>query len=123
MTVRKRFDSEILLKVILFAFTEHGYVSTREIEKLCKTEIRFIWLLQEEKAPSHMTIANFMNNCLAESIEEIFAQINAYIFKVERVDLEHIYIYGTKLEANANKYSWVWKKSSVKKQKQNICKD
>lgn len=28
------------------------------------------------------------------------------------MDLTHIYIDGTKLEANANKYSWVWKKST-----------
>ena len=113
-TGRRRFDSETLLKVILFAFMEHGYVSTREIEKLCKTDIRFMWLLQEEKAPSHMTIDNFMNNYLAGSIENIFNEINRYIFEVENVDLEHIYIDGTKLEANANKYSWVWKKSSLK---------
>ena len=111
---RRRFDSETLLKVILFGFMEHGYVSTREIEKLCKTDIRFMWLLQEEKAPSHMTIDNFMNHCLTDSIEEIFNEINRYIFEVEAVDLEHIYIDGTKLEANANKYSWVWKKSSLK---------
>lgn len=113
-TGRKRFDSETLLKIILFAFMEHGYASTREIEKLCKTDIRFMWLLQEEKAPSHMTIDNFMNNCLADNIENIFNEINRYIFNRENVDLEHIYIDGTKLEANANKYSWVWKKSSIK---------
>lgn len=113
-TGRKRFDPEILLKIILFAFMEHGYVSTREIEKLCKTDIRFMWLLQEKKAPSHMTIDNFMNNCLADNIENIFKEINRYIFEQENVDLEHIYIDGTKLEANANKYSWVWKKSSIK---------
>ena len=57
-TGRKRFDSETLLKVILFAFMEHGYVSTRQIAKLCKTDIRFMWLLQDNEAPSHMTIDN-----------------------------------------------------------------
>jgi len=113
-TGRRRFDSETLLKVILFAFMEHGYVSTREIKKMCKTDIRFMWLLQEEKAPSHMTIDNFMNYCLTDSIENIFNEINRYIFEVENVDLERVYIDGTKLEANANKYSWVWKKSSLK---------
>lgn len=113
-TGRRRFDSETLLKVILFAFMEHGYVSTREIEKLCKTDIRFMYLLDGETAPSHMTIDNFMNYCLADNIENIFNEINRYIFNVQNVDLEHIYIDGTKLEANANKYSWVWKKSSVK---------
>lgn len=38
---RKRFDSETLLKVILFAFMEHGYAAIREIKKLGKTDIRF----------------------------------------------------------------------------------
>lgn len=59
---RKRCDSEALMKVILFAFTEHGYVSVREIEKLCKTDIRFMWLLQDSPAPSHITIDNFMKD-------------------------------------------------------------
>lgn len=113
-TGRKRYDCEILLKVILFAFTERGYVSLREIEKLCKTDIRFMWLLQGRPAPSHMTIDNFMNEVLSESIENIFNEINAYIFEEEKVDLNHIYIDGTKISANAGKYSWVWKKSCVK---------
>ena len=111
---RPRYDSEKLLKVILFAFMENGYCSVREIEKLCKTDIRFMWLLDEDDAPSFMTIDNFMNETLNRSIETILAEINGYIFAEENVDLDHVYIDGTKLAANANKYSWVWKKSSVK---------
>ena len=121
-TGRKRYDPEILLKVILFAFMEHGYVSVREIEKLCKTDIRFMWLLQDNDAPSFMTIDNFMNHCLSESIGDIFAEINKYIFGKENVDLDHVYIDGTKLVANANKYSWVWKKSSIKSRKKTFDK-
>lgn len=113
-TGRKRYDSETLMKVILFAFMEHGYVSVREIEKLCKTDIRFMWLLQDNPAPSHMTIDNFMKNHLVNCIDNILSEINSYIFEQEQVDLSHIYIDGTKIIANANKYSWVWKKSSVK---------
>ena len=32
----------------------------------------------------------------------------------DRVDLQHIYIDGSKFEANANKYTWVWKKATEK---------
>lgn len=110
-TGRPRYDGEKLLKVILFAFMEEGCQSVRKIEKLCKTDIRFLWLLDEEKSPSHMTICNFINRQLKESIEEIFLEINRYIFEKEAVDTEHIYIDGTKIRANANRYSWVWKKS------------
>ena len=113
-TGRPRYEEETLLKVILFAFMENGYESLRKIEKLCKTDIRFMWLLQDNPPPSHSTIGNFMNNVLNRKIDEIFADINSYIFTVENVDLNHVYIDGTKIEANANKYSWVWKKSCEK---------
>ena len=86
----------------------------RKIEKLCKTDIRFMWLLQDTPPPSHMTIDNFMNNVLSEKIDEIFADMNGYIFKQEKADLNHVYIDGIKIEANANKYNWVWKKSCEK---------
>ena len=98
-TGRKRYDSEILLKVILFAFMEFGYTSTREIEKLCNNDIRFMWLLQDNPAPSHMTIDNFMKDYLADCIEDILDEINSYIFEIENVDLSHIYIDGTKIAA------------------------
>ena len=108
---RPKYDAEKLLKVILFAFMEEGYQALRKIQKLCKTDIRFLWLLDGEKAPSHMTICNFINHQLKKTIEEIFLEINRYIFEKESVDLNHIYIDGTKITANANRYSWVWKKS------------
>ena len=113
-TGRAEYDAIKLLRVILFAFMEYGYVSVRQIEKLCKTDIRFMWLLDGDKAPSFMTVDNFMNRKLITTIDKIFQDINTYIFAEANVDTEHIYIDGTKLIANANRYSWVWKKSSIK---------
>lgn len=40
--------------------------------------------------------------------------INACIFAKDHVDLQHTYIDGTKIEANANRYTWAWKKSCIK---------
>ena len=113
-TGRPRCDSEKLLKVILFAFMENGFCSLREIEKLCRTDIRYMYLLDEMKAPSFATFGNFIRNELTCTIEQIFADVNAYIFKLDSVDLDHTYIDGTKIEANANKYTWVWKKSCIR---------
>jgi len=110
---RPRCDSVKLLKIILFAFMEGGYETLRSLSKLCKTDIRYMWLLDGMAAPSHATFGNFIRDELAGSIEDIFRDINAYIFQTEGVDLEHAYIDGTKIEANANKYSWVWKKSCI----------
>ena len=113
-TGRPRCDAQKLLKVILFAFMEHGISSLRDLEKLCRNDIRFLYLLDGMKAPSFATFGNFIRKELSASIEQIFKDINAYIFKTEQVDLQHTYIDGTKLEANANRYTWVWKKSCIK---------
>ena len=93
---------------------ENGNCSLRDIEKLCNTDIRFMYLLDEMKAPTFATFGNFIRNELTTSIEDIFNDINAYIFEKDKVDLNHTYIDGTKIEANANKYTWVWKKSCIR---------
>ena len=113
-TGRPRYSYTKLLKIILFSFMENGYFSLRKIEKSCKTDIRYMWLLDDMKAPSFATIGNFIRNNLTNTIENIFVEINKVIFQKEKVDLDHTYIDGTKIEANANKYSWVWKKSCIK---------
>lgn len=113
-TGRPRCDQQKLLKVILFAFMEHGISSLREIEKLCRTDIRYMYLLDDGKAPSFATLGNLIRSGLACPIEQIFSDINAYIFQKDHVDLQHAYIDGTKIEANANRYTWVWKKSCLR---------
>ena len=110
---RPRFDSVKMLKIILFAFMDNGYASLRNIEKLCKTDIRFIWMLDGTEAPTHMTVSNFINEYLTDGIQDVFNDVNKVIFEAENVDLNHVYIDGTKIEANANKYTWVWKKACI----------
>ena len=70
--------------------------------------------LMDHQTPSYRTFGYFINEVLADSIEEIFRDINKKIFETEHVDLQHLYIDGSKFEANANKYSWVWKKATEK---------
>ncbi len=113
-TGRPRCDKQKLLKVILFAFMENGICSLRKIEKLCRNDIRYLYLLDGMKAPSFATFGNIIRNSLTDSIEQIFLDVNAYIFEEDQVDLEHTYIDGTKILANANRYTWVWKKSCTK---------
>ena len=110
---RPAYDYESMLKTVLFGYMDMGYISLRELERKCSQDIRYMYLMEYE-TPTFMTFCNFINDNLEESVEEIFKAINEEIFKRESVDLEHIYIDGTKIEANANKYSWVWKKRTEK---------
>ena len=93
---------------------ENGICSLREIEKFCRNDIRYMYLLDGMKAPSFATFGNLILNELTNSVEQIFMDINTYIFAKDHVDLQHTYIDGTKIEANANRYTWVWKKSCMR---------
>ena len=112
-TGRLRYDPVNMLKTVLFGFMTSGYCSLRELEDNCKVNLRFMYLMDRE-TPSYRTFGYFINEVMNDSIEEIFADINRKIFEEEHVDLQHIYIDGSKFEANANKYSWVWKKATEK---------
>lgn len=85
----------------------------REMEKAAKNDIRLMWLTDELK-PSHQTINQFMKERLKGNIEDIFREINRYIINKEQIEVDKLYIDGTKIEANANKYKFVWKGSIEK---------
>ena len=112
-TGRLRYNPVSMLKTVLFGFMTNGYISLRELEDQCRVNLRFMYLMDHE-TPSYRTFGYFINEVIGDSIEEIFNDINKKIFETEHVDLQHLYIDGSKFKANANKYSWVWKKSTEK---------
>lgn len=102
-----------LLKVLVYAEME-GVYSSRSIASACARDINFIWLLNGAKAPNHNEIARFRSLRLAECCEELFYQLVKKLSALGEIKFEHLFVDGTKIEANANKYSFVWKKSTTK---------
>ena len=112
-TGRIRYNPINMLKTVIFGFMSQGYMSLRDLEDNCKVNMRFMYLMDNEK-PSYRTFGYFINEVLNKSIEDIFNDINKAVFKKDNVDLNHIYIDASKFEANANKYSWILKKATEK---------
>lgn len=111
---RESYDYRSMLEMILFAYSEQIF-SVRKMAQHCETDIRFMYISGDIK-PSHNTIARFIREELSQSIEAIFKEVNDYIEKHDSIDVNTIYIDGTKLEANANKFTFVWKKATLKYQ-------
>lgn len=109
---REEYNPFKMMKIVLFAFMNKIY-SLRKIEHACKTDIRFMYLMDEEQ-PSHMAIQRFIQNYMKDSIENIFKDIFTSICSMDIVDTDVMYIDGTKLEANANKFTFIWKKTAIK---------
>lgn len=80
---RIRYNPVDMLKTVLFAFASKGYCSLRELEDHCKVNLRYMYLMNWKK-PSYRTFRYFINEVLADSIENIFRNINQEIFGTKR---------------------------------------
>ena len=112
---RIEYSPKILTKILVYGYMRM-IISTRKIEQACKENICFMYLLEGQKAPDHNTISRFRTNVLRQSAagQELLKQLIQMLIKAGLVDLKAVFIDGTKIEANANKYSFVWKKAQVK---------
>ena len=106
---RQDYDPEVMLHLILFGFMEN-IRSLRKLEQACRVDIRFMYLSGGIK-PSFMAFQRFIDHKLTESINDIFYAINQFLIQEEQINTAILYVDGTKIEANAKKFSFVWKKS------------
>ena len=74
-----------------------------------------MWLLGGEPAPSDSMITRFMRGHLAEVIEALFYQFVEKLYEMGEVKFKNLFVDGTKIEAYANKYTFVWKKAVEKR--------
>ena len=104
-----------MLKIILYAYLD-GRFSSRKIECACHRDINFMYLLEGKPVPDHATIARFRTIHFAPCAKQILAQCTELLYELGEISGENIFIDGTKIEANANKYTFVWKRAVTKNQ-------
>ena len=105
-----------MLKILLYAYMNRFY-SSRKIETACNRDINFMYLLEGVHAPDHATIARFRSLHFAPAAKNILAQMTHILADNAEVSFKNLFIDGTKFEAAANKYTFVWKKAVSKNQK------
>lgn len=107
----KSYDPITLFETTLLSYVNNPNCSLRDMERNCKKDVDFIYLMEGE-TPSHQTFGRFINKSLKGNIKDIFYEINKLIEKDLSIDTDNLYIDGTKIEANANKRTFVWMKGS-----------
>lgn len=106
------YHPKMLIKILFYGYLNNTY-SCRKIAKAIKENIYFMWLAGGLE-PDFRTINDFRGQKLKGSIEKLFSQLVEMMVDLDFVSLEKQFIDGTKIEANAHKYSFVWKKSVEK---------
>lgn len=114
----REYDPRMLLKLVLLAYS-YGIISCRKIERFARENLVAMWLTQEQQ-PTYRTIARFIvSEELEEMIQSSFKEFHSYLKAQGMID-EASFIDGTKILANANKYSFVWKKRTIKYSELNV---
>ena len=116
MPSEKYASPEIMLKILLYAYHERKDISSRMIEKNCKRDINYMYLLEGRQAPDHSAIARFRTEHFGKCAEQFLSQMTLMLLELEQITTTEVFIDGTKIEAAANKYTFVWKKSVTKHQ-------
>lgn len=106
---RSPYHPKMMLKIILYGYMNNIY-SCRKIERALKRDIHFIWLAGYNQ-PDFNTINRFRNR-VKDEINNVFTQLVIMLATKGFVSLNVEYIDGTKIESKANKYTFVWKKST-----------
>ena len=110
---RPGYDYYRLFATILYGFA-FGRCTLRDLEDACKYDLRYIYLM-EQATPTYTKFCDFINRVIVPNEDEIFSLINQEIKREIGVEFEDAFIDGTKFEANANKYKFVWKPTTFYK--------
>lgn len=111
------YHPRMLLKVLIYAYLRNIY-SSRQIEEALKENIHFMWISGMSQ-PDHNTINRFRGKRLDGNLKEIFASVVEMLASEGYLSIKEGYIDGTKIEANANRYTFVWGKA-IETQKEKI---
>lgn len=104
-----RYHPRMLIKVLIYSYMTNIY-SSRKIEAQLKENIHFMWL-SGMSTPDHHTVNRFRSDRLKSVVKEIFMQVVHLLAEAGHLSLSRVFVDGTKIHANANRYTFVWAKS------------
>ena len=116
---RSPYHPKMMLKAVIYGYMNNLY-SCRKIETALKRDIHFIWLAGYEQ-PDFNTINRFRNR-VKDEINQVFTQLVIVLAEKGLVTLDVEYIDGTKIESKANRYTFVWRKSTERNRAKLISK-
>ena len=115
------FSPRTLLKIVLYSYMNGDY-SSRSMELNCKRDINFMYLLEGKPVCDHATFARFRSIHFAPCTKRIPAEMSHLLYDLGEISEKTVFIDGTKIEACANKYTFIWKKAITRNQEKLLIK-
>ena len=108
-------SSRKLLKIVLYSYMNGDYSSSRFMELIRKWDIDFMYLLEGTPSPDHAIFTRSRSIHFSPCAKRILAEMTDLLYDFGEIPRETFFIDGTKIEACANKYTFVCRKVCYKK--------
>jgi len=114
-TGRPSYPVQLLLKLFLFGYLRQTF-SGRKIAQMADENLVMRWFIGANmRIPSYRTLNRFRSNPKTRFlISSLFKAFRNYLIMMGLFDHSALFIDGTKILADANKYTFVWRKAVVK---------
>lgn len=106
------YHPKMMIKVWLYGYCTRVY-TTRPLARAVREQLPFIWLAGGQQ-PNFKTLSEFRGNRMQGMIDVVFKQVLVMLVEEGYVDLEDLYVDGSKWEANANRHKIVWAKNTAR---------
>jgi len=104
------YHPQMMLKVIIYAYSTRNY-SSRNIAAMLRQDVTYMWL-SGLQTPDFNTVNRFRSIYLKDVIEDVFSEVLIFLHEHQFIKFESYFVDGTKLEADAGKYTHVWKSNT-----------
>lgn len=98
-------DPSMMLKVVLFCYAS-GIYSSRKIAAATRENVNLMWLTGMRPL-DHNAVNRFRS-----VFEDMLSEVVAVLADAGYVTLDTCFLDGTKVEAKANKFTFIWKRST-----------
>ncbi|MGN1211600.1 MAG: transposase, partial [Candidatus Cryptobacteroides sp.] len=109
---RSSYHPKMMTKVVLYAYSQKVY-SCRNIARMVEENLPAMWLAALQK-PDYRTVNRFRTQQMGKLLPSLFESMIHQLMERKLISMDTYFLDGTKIEANANKYSFVWKKATTK---------
>lgn len=103
------YDPSMMLKVIIYSYAK-GIYSSRKIAQATREDVNLLWLTGMRPL-EHNTVNRFRSTRIRPVFEQVFTGVVLLLADAGMIDLDTYFLDGTKIEANAGKFTFVWGKS------------
>ena len=107
-------DPSTMLKAVLLCCAG-GIYSSRKIAAATRENVSLMWLTGM-RPPDHSTVNRFRSERIRPVFEDVFSEVIAVLADAGHITLDTYFLDGTKTEADANKFTFVWKRSTDRHQ-------